>query len=183
MKLNKEERARINKSLLYLSNKMEQAAEGFRQQAMGVKVSQFSDPYLKSFLRGLGFTNVSLPDGKYYLTNWETWKKIILWDWTDKRKYISDRYDCDNFARTFASRATELYGLNSAAICNHTELLNPNTNEHLGWHRHNLIVSSDPDGMHAYLYEPMNDNYVLIKKNEPINMGRWKYKLSSLTIY
>jgi len=168
--------------MLGFSNSMEKASERIKRIAIKVETAKFSKVFIRNFLAGLGFENIYLADSTYYLTNWETWKKIIKWDWVDKRKYLDDRYDCDNFAESFSSMAAATYGLNSAAKAKNTRIDKPNTDILWGHHRHNLIIANEKEGLRAYLYEPMNDNYIEIKRNEPTVMGNWEYNLKNLEI-
>ena len=180
--ITQEEIKKVNTAILGLANSMEKASEMIKRRAIKVETTKFSKSFILSFLASMGFVNSYLADGTYYLTGWETWKKIIKWDWTDKRKYLDDRYDCDNFAESFSSMAAATYGLNSAAKAKNTRIDKPFTDIIWGHHRHNLIIANEREGMKAYLYEPMNDNYLEIKRNEPIVMGGWEYNLKNLEI-
>ena len=55
-------------------------------------------------------------DNTFYVIDWDTWKLLIKYDWIKEMKYLKERRDCDNFSFAFASRMSELYGINSAGV-------------------------------------------------------------------
>jgi hypothetical protein len=86
-------------------------------------------------------------DGTYYAADLDTIKKIIEWDWTDTRKYITDTFDCDKFATYFKSRMAIDFRINAIGI-----IL-----DYSAGHAYNLIIVKDAQGVRWYLYEPQND--------------------------
>lgn len=50
------------------------------------------EKFLKEQLKGV---RLNPKDGKYFLIDWETMKKIIAVDWIDKKKYVKERFDCE----------------------------------------------------------------------------------------
>lgn len=118
---------------------------------------------------------ISLADQNYYLIPWEQWKQIIEVDWTDKKKYLKDKFDCDNFAFLFAARMAEIYDINSAGV------VHGKVNVGHFW---NAIVAKDSMGnLRLYYYEPMKDLYTEFKKGEKVVMGSWTYKSYSLRFF
>lgn len=113
----------------------------------------------------------SFSDSIYYAIDWETWKSIIEVDWTDKKKYLIDKWDCDNFAFAFAARMSEIYDLNTAGVVYGT--LFDDVGKKIGGHAFNVIVSHDESGMHVHWYEPMKD---LWTNKTPIVMNKWTYR-------
>jgi len=150
----------------------------FLNRAFNVRKSEFTESYLRSFLFGLGITsaNLSFPDSKYYLLNKATIEEIIKYDWTDKKKYVSDWFDCDNFASVFAAHMMEIYGVNSVGIMGHVEMLDKNTGAHHGWHRINMILVVG-NGLEAYMYEPQTDEWQKIEKGKKYVFGKYEYKI------
>jgi len=125
-------------------------------------------------------TNVTpaLYDEKYTTTDIETWKTIIKNDWTNKKKWITDTFDCDNFAGSFTAYCADIYGLNTAGRFT-VELLNPETDEHIGYHRAVIIVDNK---LNCYLLESQSDEIVEIEKGVMPVIGNWKYKVNYISI-
>jgi len=116
-----------------------------------------------------------LRDEKHYLTNWGTWEELIEYDWTEKRKYISDKRDCDDYAEKFCANMTWLYGLNSCFPIS-VQLLDPKDDTHISYHRAVLIAD---DTKSLYMYDPMEgmkDGYQKIEDGEDIIIKNWKYR-------
>jgi len=89
-------------------------------------------------------------DGKYYATDMDTLKKIVEWDWTDTRKYLTDTFDCDKFAMYFKARQAIDFKLNAIGI-----IL-----DYSAGHAYNIIIVKDPSTgkVSWYLYEPQTDD-------------------------
>jgi len=155
--------------------------EWFLAKAHNVKYTQtISSATLKNFLVGLGLTNIYTADNKYRLADWKVWQSIIKYDWTDKRKYLSDFFDCDDYANAFKSRMSEIYKLNSVALARSTILYDRNTKKKVGVHRHNIIVATSNGILQAYAFEAQTDEWQLIQKGRPIEMGNWQYQIKYL---
>jgi hypothetical protein len=86
-------------------------------------------------------------DGEYYTTDMDTVNRIIDWDWTDTRKYITDTFDCDKFAFYFKSRMAIDFGINAIGV-----IL-----DYSAGHAYNLLIVKD-SSVKWYLYEPQNDS-------------------------
>jgi len=115
-----------------------------------------------------------LYDEKYHTTNIETWKTIIENDWTNKKEWITDIFDCDNFSGSFCAYCAEIYNLNTAGRFT-VELLNPETNAHIGYHRAVIIIDDKKD---CYLLESQTDEMVKIESGVMPVIGKWKYKVN-----
>lgn len=154
--------------------------ELFLKKAFSVKPTKISKEILRNFLVGLGFEKYKIycADREYYLVDWEVMKDIIFYDWTDRKKYLTDARDCDNMANAFSSHLSEIYGLNSAGLAKNVELLDPMSKKHLGWHRCNLLITIHNGILFARVYEPMSDKWELVKKGRDIVIGNWEYKLN-----
>lgn len=120
---------------------------------------------------GLPDKQVYMSDEKYLTTSWDTWKDLIKHDWIDRRKYVVEYFDCDNFAENFRSHINEIYGLNTAGRLS-VELLDPKTKKHIGYHRCVIIVDNS---CNVYLLETQNDKYVEIAGSNPV-IGNWEYR-------
>jgi len=119
-----------------------------------------------------------LYDQKYHTTDIETWKTIIENDWTNKKKWITDSFDCDNFAGAFCAYCADIYGLNSAGRFT-VELVNPVTNSHIGYHRAVIIVDSN---LNCYLLESQTDKMIMIERGKDLVIDNWKYKVNYISI-
>jgi hypothetical protein len=102
-------------------------------------------------------------DGEYYTTDMDSLKRIIDWDWTDTRKYITDTFDCDKFAFYFKSRMAIDFGINAIGV-----IL-----DYSAGHAYNLLIVKD-SSVKWYLYEPQNDN-IFTYDNRDKNMYRMEY--------
>lgn len=118
----------------------------------------------------------SMADKKYRLTDFETWKAIIAMDWSDKREYIYDIFDCDNFAFLFSARIADYFELNSAGTA-FGSIYDKNTGKYIGEHAFNIIVTQENLGNKKIIvYEPMTDGYCEFEKGKDIIIGNWIYK-------
>jgi hypothetical protein len=115
-----------------------------QRNALNAKIhKKVSKEKFKEFLKKIGYSNVELSDHEYFLTDWNTWKIIIEDSWVKHFKYVSDFFDCDNFADYFNSSVAAIYGLNTSGRYS-VELFRPSTGKHIGWHRASLIVCIEP---------------------------------------
>jgi hypothetical protein len=112
-----------------------------------------------------------LMDNNYYLIPFSVWKDIIASDWLSQTKqYVTDKYDCDNFAYTFAAHVSELFDI-SVATC-YGEVFNKDTKVSLGLHYWNVIPTKEIDGsLHIYFYEPQNNMYCEITGKTDITLN------------
>jgi len=109
-----------------------------------------------------------LLDGKYWCTSLFLTRYILAHvDATDLKKYLWDRFDCDDFALTLASLWRLRFGLNSVFFAVGSTPF--------GAHAFNIVVAS-PDNYgvewKAYLVEPQTDGLWTPAENEK----RFKYK-------
>ena len=96
--------------------------------------------------RSKGRMEVKAIDSKFWTCNEDDWKKIIDYDWTDEKKYVSEQYDCDNFAFNFKARVARKFGINSVGL----------VVDYSGGHAYNVIVFSDGTWK---LFEPQTDRF------------------------
>ena len=111
-----------------------------------------------------GMTNTEMVrkvlDSKYWTCTRLDFDAIIRWDWTDKKRYISEKYDCDNFAFSFKARMDRRFHLNNVGL----------VIDYSGGHAYNCVVFSDGK---AELFEPQGDRFVTDK------IGTGQYKCES----
>jgi len=124
---------------------------------------------IKKFLFELGIdVSTSIYDRKFSLTTWDNWKEVIANDVTKEIKYVREYFDCDNFAFTFSTLASMLYGLTSAT---------PTYGDtNLGRHYFNIIITRDDGELNAHLYEPISGKYSKIKKDKILQIGSMTYE-------
>ena len=156
----------------------------FLKKAFNVKSKMVEGSKIKSFLGSLGFQphKIYLADRKYYLSDWQTMREIIIYDFVDRKKYLTDRYDCDNFSDTFASHLAEIYGLNSIAKAKRIQMIDAKTGKHKAWHRANVILVLNGAELKAYLFEPQTDRVIDIKPDRRYILGDTEYLLGDLEI-
>jgi len=114
---------------------------------------------------------IYLSDRKYDTISWEDWKELIEYDWIDKRKYIDEMLDCDNFSHIFSGHMQEIYELNTAGMAHGIHLVDPDDGSHIGYHRANVIYTKEGN---LYLFEPMTDEFTLMESTSPV-IGDWQY--------
>lgn len=99
-------------------------------------------------------------DGRYYTCSKSDFLKIIAWDWVDRRKYIAQKFDCENFAIVFHAHCALMFDLNSVGIV-------------IDWssaHGYNNFIDNLLD---HYLEEPQSD--ILWKLSDSVN-GSYKFQ-------
>ena len=96
-------------------------------------------------------------DSKFWTCNEADWKKIIDYDWTDEKKYVTEQYDCDNFAFNFKARVARKFGVNSVGL----------VVDYSGKHAYNLIVFSDGTWK---IFEPQSDRW------PTLGIGQYKFE-------
>ena len=123
-----------------------------------------------------------LNDEKYAVTSIFTWEKIIALDWTARKKYVTDTFDCDNFSDTFRAHAAEIYNLNSAGGF-HCIVQADNGTVNKTGHRAVLICALDENNQLAlYAMESETGAIGRITKGQPIKLPvfgtTWNYSAS-----
>ena len=167
------------KALHSIGGKLRHLGTLLQRESLNVKIIEIINAErLRTFLKTLGYDNVTLSDKQYYLTDWDTWKTIIKDDQTNLYRYLTDRTDCDNFADYFNSSASIIYGLNTSGRFS-VELSAPDTDNHIGWHRASVIVCMEEGKLSLYAYDPMyrkDDCFVKITDEDNVVMGDWDYQ-------
>jgi len=167
---------KVNKIARKMGTTLTTAGIKMIRSAFDISPIKITNTDLYAFLRDITdnkLNYISLADQNYYLIPWEQWKEIIEVDWTDKKKYLKDRFDCDNFAFLFAARMAEIYDINSAGV------VHGKVNVGHFW---NAIIVKD-ENLRLYYYEPMKDLYTEYKKGSPVVMGNWNYTTYSLRFF
>lgn len=151
---------------------------GEKIMSSGAQLSPVQMPLaqMQSFLNlKLPAINQGLMDNYYYLVDIATWKIIIQYDWAHLKPYITDKWDCDNYAFAFAVHISELYDISVSTI--YGQALDKNTHNLINWHYWNTLITAEPDGSkHIWFLEPQNLNLVEVVGQPDIIMGNWIYK-------
>ena len=103
----------------------------------------------KSHLSKLG----GLPlDETYWGVPLETWQLILAYNGTDKKRYVKDTFDCDNFAILFAGSVADKFSINGAGI----------VIDYSGGHAYSALLVATETGELAFAtVEPQNDEFVI----------------------
>jgi hypothetical protein len=96
--------------------------------------------------RAIGAAKKTWLDNKYVAVSQKEFQKIIDWDWTDNKKYIAEKYDCDNFAFSFKARVDRKFHVNTVGLVIDYE----------GGHAYNIVVFSDGT---SKIFEPQSDSW------------------------
>ena len=151
----------------------------FLQRAFHVKYTRtLTKDELVNFLAGLGLdrNRIYCSDNKYYVIDKEVMEDIIVYDWTDSKKYLTDVFDCDDFANAFKSNLGIIYNVNSVALSKYVKVT---IGSRIVYHRCNLILVTDNDVLKAFVFESQTDGWQELKKDEPIQIGTWKYAMGA----
>jgi len=105
-------------------------------------------------------------DLKYQTTDIETFRKIIELDWLNRKPYLKDIFDCDDYALAFKVHLSEIYRINAIAVVV-GEVRDTKTGQVIGYHGYNRIIDKDKK---VWLFEPQTD-----KLSEGNIIGNWIY--------
>jgi hypothetical protein len=121
---------------------------------------------------------MEMNDYNYQVTTWKAWENIIQYDWTDRKKYIADTYDCDNFSDSFRAHFAEIFDLNSAGQFSCSVTSDDKKLVDMP-HRAVMIVALDEQGkLGLWALESQSNNWTRVIKGQPIKIGSWTYKPS-----
>ena len=123
------------------------------QEISGGHISQ---ALLNKQIMNAGMSRKNL-DSKYWVCSRIDFDAIIKWDWTNDKKYVAEKYDCDNFAFSFKARMDRKFHLNNVGL----------VIDYSGGHAYNCVVFSDGT---AELFEPQSDRFV----TDRIGTGQYK---------
>ena len=119
--------------------------------------------WIKSKIDALPERKYWIPlDGYFYTTTLEDIKKIIQWDWTNTKRYISEVFDCDDFAGYFKFRVSLNFGINAVAY-----IL-----DYSSGHSYNIIFPIDSEPL---ILEPQTDQIFRISERNTKYYGLTSY--------
>lgn len=114
---------------------------------------QFTNAEVKAALRKSHLSKLGgLPlDETYWGVSLETWHLILAYNGTDKKRYVKDTFDCDNFAILFAGSVADKFSINGAGI----------VIDYSGGHAYSALLVATEDGPAFATIEPQNDEFVI----------------------
>lgn len=137
-------------------------------------------------------------DEVYHVLPFTDWVDILnsWWDGNNVNcKYTADVRDCDNFAFSFASTCSKMFGINTAGVVGGGNFYwhdstKPNGIA-IGRHAFTSIIALDETGKpDLYIFEPMQNVFAkatgreTIIKNNPMTSDGWsKYRPDSLLLF
>jgi len=134
---------------------------------------------------GIPTSSISLADEKYHIVGWDKWLQIMEFDLIDQQQYLTDVFDCENFALAYSSLAAMNYRLNSCGVA-FGNIYDPTTNKLLFRHGFNFVIIYDFNGeMKCYIYEPQTDEWGLVEKGKYtiLPILNWQYRPDWLLFY
>lgn len=152
-------------------------SDTMRRMAHRVKFTEvLSRVGVIEFLRSKGLQqSIYGADRKYRTTNVEKIREIVEKSWVIKKKYISDYYDCDDFALDMKADLASVFGITAVALVKGTEITTE-ANERIS-HRHNLFVATENGELDVFILEAQNGGNIRFQTKPPIVINNWKYKL------
>lgn len=163
-----------------LGSSLIERGQWFLRKAFDVKVKRvLSSTQIRNFLIGVGFDNSKLyfADRSYSIIDLSVMRSIIKYSWVDRKKYLAEFHDCDDYAGEFKAHVSEIYNINSVALARQIEV---DIGDKKVWHRAGLFLAIEDNILKVFLLETQNDKFVEIKKGVPLVIGTWTYKLNSL---
>jgi len=143
-------RKKVQKSNSFIEDKLSELPN--YKGALKLLREKESDRYmglLKQMRKESGVWRIPL-DGKFWLLPKKQMKEVIEKDFTDKKEYYADKFDCENFTEMFVTHLAENYGVNAVGM----------VFDFSGAHAYNLIIY--PKGLE--LFEPQNDEMFKVSK-------------------
>ena len=96
--------------------------------------------------KAIGGAKMTWLDNKSVAVSEKEFQKIIDWDWTDNKKYVAEKYDCDNFAFSFKARVDRKFHINTVGL----------VIDYDGGHAYNIIIFSNGT---SKIFEPQSDSW------------------------
>ena len=125
------------------------------------EITGHKDMSLGHVSKAIGGAKMTWLDQKYIAVPQKEFQKIIDWDWTDNKKYIAEKYDCDNFAFSFKARVDRRFHVNTVGF----------VIDYDAGHAYNIIIFADGT---SKIFEPQSDSWP--------KMGSKMYKFNRETV-
>lgn len=94
--------------------------------------------------------SILLLDSKYWAASQEAWDLILQYNGVDTQKYVSDRYDCDDFAFSFKGAVSRKFAVNGVGL----------VIDFSGHHAYNCVLVHKDNDLSVEFIEPQNDQFV-----------------------
>ena len=124
-------------------------------------------------------------DVSYKVPYWDYMQILMLWDWTDKKPYLAEYHDCDDFALIFKSHMDEYAGINAVA----------QVIDYSSSHSYNLLIDAVPaqhqstknisldiESSKLITFEPQSDQWEEVGSNSNPSLKADMYKLQNCKI-
>jgi uncharacterized protein YdhG (YjbR/CyaY superfamily) len=137
------------------------------QHGFNVKPEITTQAYMKSLIKArTGIINIRFADNKYYYVDIDTIKDILKHDMVDEKEYVAEKFDCDDFAETIRTVFNFVFEINTMGTARGIKMVDPNTNETIGWHRANVFMATEKGEPKLWYLEPQNDDIKEITSKE-----------------
>lgn len=158
--------------ILLIDNGMKMIQSAFKLNPIKVTGAEITQAIVK-YLPSVNLTHL---DDWYYLIPISQWKELIAVDWTDTKKWVIDKFDCDNFGNYFSANMAMFYEINSAGRV--YGKFYRGTQNFVGYHYWNIIIDSNKD---IWFFEPESDKMTEVAyKGGQILIGGNKYEVISI---
>jgi len=133
------------------------AATGAYKRSIVKKYNEFSGDIAGSVK--IDGDNIELFDMNYIILSVDVMQKIMEKSYLFAEQYVSDLFDCDDFAESFRSIVDNIFLCNSVGFAA-GKLIDNNGNV-VGLHAYNIVPAYDPknDTVEVYIYEPQTNQY------------------------
>lgn len=113
--------------------------------------TEIEDAFRRSIIGGTGMQILPC-DRRYQILDSEGWDCALDFTGVDRIKYISEFFDCDNFAIVLAAVCAMKFHINSVGI----------VFDFSGGHAYAVLPVRQPDGSIEFIIlEPQNDRYII----------------------
>ena len=85
-------------------------------------------------------------DNRYWTCSKAEFEQLVKWDWLETQKYVSDRFDCDDFAMQFKARIGFFFNLNNVGV----------VVDYSSSHAYNVVLFSDAP---MRIFEPQSGEW------------------------
>ena len=164
-----------------LGSQLIERGQWFLKTAFNVKVVRtISSSQIRTFFKGLGYDKLQFADRLYSIIDWKTMKDIIKYSWVNRKKYVSEKFDCDDYALAFKGHVSEIYNINSVALAKHIKVTTSSGKEI--WHRACVVLAVEDNILKAFLLETQNDKFIEITDSKLLMLGKWRYSLDTIEL-
>lgn len=137
-------------------------AIGVGQSVLKFTYSPHTSQEILTFLSsqtGLSANTISLADSGYYTIEWSDWLKFINSPITENiKKYVTDVWDCENYAFWFHTFSDLIMGINTGGTA-FGSVLDPASGRVLFGHGFNMIVCTENGNLALKLFEPQTKQW------------------------